>query len=72
MRTVLGIAAFVSLLAYPAVVYYGLTRLGARQLALVLVPLLLAIALARLPRERRARPCARSKVPAVMARPARR
>lgn len=67
MRTVLSSLVFVLLLAYPAAVYYGLTRLGARQLALWLVPLLLVTALARMPRERTAQWREALKAPAVMA-----
>jgi uncharacterized membrane protein len=67
MRTVLGIAAFVLVVAYPAAVYYGLTHLGARQLALVLVPLLVLTALARIPKQRRGAVRDALKAPAAMA-----
>lgn len=67
MRTVLSVAAFVAVLIYPAVVYYALTRLNARELAWLLLPVLLAGVLARLPRARSARYWDALKVPAVMA-----
>src|SRR5262245_61176469 len=67
MRTVLGIAAFVLVLAYPAAVYYGLTHLNARELAFVLIPLLALVALARIPKQRRAAYWDALKAPAVMA-----
>jgi uncharacterized membrane protein len=67
MRTVLSVAAFVAVLIYPAVVYYALTRLNARELAWLLLPVLLAGVLARLPRERGARYWDALKVPAAMA-----
>jgi uncharacterized membrane protein len=67
MRTALGIAAFALALLYPAIVYYALTRMGARELAFVLLPVLVAVALTRLPSERRARSLQALAVPAAMA-----
>jgi uncharacterized membrane protein len=67
MRTALGIAAFVLALLYPAIVYYALTRLGARELALVLLPIVAIMAIARMPRERRARSLQALATPAAMA-----
>lgn len=67
MRTALGIAAFALVLAYPAVVYYGLTRMAARELAWLLLPALAAAVLARLPRDRGAEVWRALKAPAAMA-----
>ena len=67
MRTVLSVAGFVAVLVYPGVVYYALTRLGARELAWLLLPALLAGVLARLPRARGERYWDALKVPAAMA-----
>ena len=67
MRTALGVAGFVLVLAYPAAVYYGLTQLAPRQLAFVLVPLLVVGALARIPKERGQAVRDGLKLPAVMA-----
>jgi len=54
MRTVISIAAYTLVVAYPAAVYFGLMRFGARQLVWLLLPLLVLNALLRIPRERRA------------------
>lgn len=67
MRTVLGIATFAVALLYPAIVYYALTRMGARELSWLLLPVLAAAVLARLPRERRARSLHALAAPAAMA-----
>jgi uncharacterized membrane protein len=67
MRTALGIAAFALALLYPAIVYHALTRMGARELAFVLLPILVAVAIARIPRDRRARSLQALVTPAAMA-----
>jgi uncharacterized membrane protein len=67
MRTVVRGVLFVLLLAYPAAVYYGLTHLAPRQLALWLLPLLALTVLARMPRERSRQWLEALKAPAVMA-----
>ena len=67
MRTVLGIAAFVVALLYPGIVYFALTRMDARELAWLLLPVVLLAALSRLPRERRARSLQALATPAAMA-----
>ena len=67
MRTVFGVAAFFLLLAYPAAVYYGLTELAPRQLAFLLIPLLVLSVLARLPKGRGAAVRDALKLPALMA-----
>jgi uncharacterized membrane protein len=67
MRTVFSVIAFALLLLYPAAVYYGLTRLGTRQVVWLLIPLLLLGVLSRMPRERGARWAEALKAPAAMA-----
>jgi uncharacterized membrane protein len=67
MRTGLSVAGFVLVLLYPAVVYYALTRLGARELAWLLLPVVAATAIARLPRGRGARYWDALKLPFAMA-----
>jgi uncharacterized membrane protein len=67
MRTALGIAAFAVALLYPAIVYFALTRMGAREVAWLLVPALAAATVARLPRERRQRSLRALATPAAMA-----
>ena len=58
MQAALNICGAAVTLAYPAAVYYGLTRLGTRAVVWCSLPLLVAAALMRMPRDRRARwPC---------------
>jgi uncharacterized membrane protein len=67
MRAVLSVVGWVLLLAYPAVVYYGLTRFESRQVVWVLLPAVVITALARVPVQRRAAYRDALKIPAGMA-----
>ena len=67
MRAVLSVAGWVLLLAYPAAVYYGLTRFSSRQVVWVLLPALVIGALARVPPRRRAAYREALKIPLGMA-----
>jgi uncharacterized membrane protein len=67
MRTALSLVGWVLLLAYPAAVYYGLTRFESRQVVWVLLPAVVITALVRIPAQRRAAYRDALKIPAGMA-----